>query len=154
MFFLIRTVGRGSRGRTGQGGGGSSWLKLWALCFMLAIPIAAVGAAFHALSGPHKPPQTYPFLVTFTDGGYDGYGTPSFEVSADNGNAAAVTVRKVTVEFVNDQTGQEICSVTERVGATVIPGGQTQTLSGAAPAAVANTAAEDRQIGVTVTGWS
>ena len=26
--------------------------------------------------------------------------------------------------------------------------------SGAAPAAVANTAAEDRQIGVTVTGWS
>ena len=153
MFFLIRTVGRGSRGRTGQRGG-SSWLALWAMCFALAVPIAAVGAAVHALSGPHKPPQTYPFLVTFADGSYSGYGTPSFEVDADNGNTAAVTVHSVTVEFINDQTGQEIATATERVGATVIPAGQTQTLSGRAPAAVANVAAEDRQIGVTVTGFS
>ena len=146
MFFLIRTAGRSTRG-------GSSWLALWAMCLALAVPIGGMVALFHVIDH-HAPPAPIAQLVTFDDGSYSSYGTPSFEVDADNGNTAPVTVHSVTVEFVNDQTGQEICSVTERVGATVIPGGQTQTLSGAAPAAVANTAAEDRQIGVTVTGWS
>ena len=148
MFFVIRAVGR-STGRRG----GSSTLALWALCFALAVPIGGLVALFHVIDH-HAPPAPVAELVTFADGSYSGYGTPSFEVDADNGNTAAVTVHSVTVEFINDQTGQEIVTVTERVGATVIPAGQTQTLSGRAPAAVANVAAEDRQIGVTVTGFS
>ena len=87
-------------------------------------------------------------------GQFSSYGTPSFRVAADNGNAAPVTVHSVTVEFVNDQTGRVIASVTEQVGAAVIPGGQSQAITGQAPAAVANAGTEDRWISVTVTGWS
>ena len=157
MFFVIRTAGRGTRGRTGQGGGGASWLKLWAMCFALAIPIAAVGAVFHAVAHS-APPVMVPQLVTFDQGSYaggPGTGIPaSFEVSADNGNAAAVTVRKVTVDFTNTATGQEIAQVTEPAGSVVVQAGGTQTVSGPVPAAVVNAAGNNDQIGVTVTGWS
>ena len=152
MFFVIRTIGRGSRGGTAQGAG-ASWLKLWAMCFLLAVPIAGVVALFHVIDH-HAPPAPIAQLVTFDGGSYDGYGTPSFEVDADNENTAPVTVHSVTVEFVNDQTGQEIATVTEQVGATVIPGGQSQAITGQAPAAVANAGTADRWISVTVTGWS
>ena len=54
MFFLIRTAGRGSRGRAAQGAG-ASWLKLWAMCFALAVPIAGIAALFHAVDH-HAPP--------------------------------------------------------------------------------------------------
>ena len=148
MFFVIRTIGRGA-GR----GGGSSWLAGWLLCFALAVPIAGIAALFHAVDH-HAPPAPIAQLVTFDGGSYDGYGTPSFEVDADNSNAAPVTVHSVTVEFVNDQTGRAIATVTEQVGATVIPGGQSQAITGQAPAAVANAGTEDRWISVTVTGWS
>ena len=152
MFFVIRTIGRGSRGGTAQGAG-ASWLKLWAMCFLLAVPIAGVAALFHAVDH-HAPPAPIAQLVTFDDGSYDGYGTPSFEVDADNGNTAAVTVHSVTVEFVNDQTGRAIATVTEQVGAVVIPGGQSQAITGRAPAAVANAGTEDRWISVSIVGWS
>ena len=152
MFFVVRTITRGTR-RPGTRRGGSSWLAGWALCFALALPIAGIAALFHAVDH-HAPPAPMAQLVTFDNGWYSGYGTPTFNVDATNSNAAAVTVHSVTVEFVNDQTGQEIASVTERVGATVVPGGQSQTLSGAAPQAVANAGTEDRRISVTVTGWS
>ena len=152
MFFLIRTVGRGSRGGTAQGAG-ASWLKLWAMCFLLAVPIAGVAALFHAVDH-HAPPAPIAQLVTFSDGSFSSYGTPSFRVAADNSNAAPVTVHSVTVEFVNDQTGRAIATVTEQAGAVVIPGGQSQAITGQAPAAVANAGTADRWISVTVTGWS
>lgn len=152
MFFVIRTAARGTR-RPGTRQGGSSWLALWALCFALALPIAGIAALFHAVDH-HAPPAPMAQLVTFDNGWYSDYETPTFDVDVTNSNAAAVTVHSVTVEFVNDQTGQEIASVTERVGATVVPGGQSQTIGGAAPGAVANVAAEASRIGVAVTGWS
>ena len=152
MFFVIRTATRGTR-TSGTRQGGSSWFALWALCFALALPIAGIAALFHAVDH-HAPPAPIAQLVTFDNGWYSDYETPTFDVDVTNSNAAAVTVHSVTVEFVNDQTGQEITSVTERVAATTIPGGQSQTLSGAAPQAVANAGTEDRRISVTVTGWS
>ena len=150
MFFVIRTVGRGSRGGTARRGG---WLASWVICLALAVPIAGVVALFHAIDH-HAPPAPVAQLVTFSDGSFSSYGTPSFRVAADNGNAAPVTVHSVTVEFVNDQTGQEIATVTEQVGATVIPGGQSQAITGQAPAAVANAGTADRWISVSITGWS
>lgn len=152
MFFIVRTAARGARG-SGSRQGGSSWFALWALCFALAVPVCAVGALFHAIDH-HAPPAPMAQLVTFDNGWYSDYGTPTFEAGAANSNAAAVTVHSVTVVFVNNETGQEIVSVTERVAATVIPGGQSETVSGPAPQAVAGVAAENRRIGVTVTGWS
>ena len=94
-------------------------------------------ALFHVIDH-HAPPAPIAQLVTFSDGSFSSYGTPSFRVAATNGNAAPVTVHSVTVEFVNDQTGRAIATVTEQVGATVIPGGQSQAITGQAPAAVAN----------------
>jgi len=157
MFFVIRAIGRGSRGRTGQRGGGASCLKLWAMCFLLAVPIAGIAALFHAVAHT-APPVMVPELVTFEQGSYaggPGSGIPaSFEVTADNGNAGAVTVHRVTVEYTNTGTGQEITQVTEPAGSVVVQAGETQTLSGPAPAAVVNAAGDNEQIGVTVTGLS
>lgn len=157
MFFVIRAIGRGSRGRTGQRGGGATWLKLWGMCFALAVPICLIAALFHAVAHT-APPAMVPQLVTFGQGSYvggPGTGNPaSFEVTADNGNATAVTVHKVTVEFTDAGTGQEIAQVTEPAGSVVIQAGETQTLSGPAPTVVVNAAGNGAQIGVTVTGWS
>ncbi len=153
MFFLIRTAGRGSRGGTAQGAG-ASWLKLWAMCFLLAVPIAGIAALFHAVDH-HAPPAPVPELVTFSPGTYSSYAAPSFEVDATNGNATSVTVHSVTVEFTNAETGQEITAVTEHTDVTVPPGGwQSQAFTWPAPKAVVNTAIEDRDVQVTVTGWS
>jgi hypothetical protein len=152
MFFMVRTVTRGAS-RSGASGGGAAWLKLWALCLVLAVPIAGIGALIHAVDH-HKPPAPIAQLVTFDGGWYSDYESPTFEVDATNSNTAAVTVHSVTVTFVNNETGQVIATATEQVGATVIDGGQTQTLGGAAPQATVNAGVEGRQIGVTVSGWS
>ena len=114
MFFVIRAATRGTR-RPGTRQGGSSWLAGWALCFALALPIAGVWALFHAVDH-HAPPAPMAQLVTFGNGWYSDYGAPTFDVDVTNSNAAAVTVHSVTVEFVNDQTGQEIATVPSRWG--------------------------------------
>jgi len=109
---------------------------------------AAVVAVIHSGSAAARGPA----VVTFGMGTYSSYGTPSFSVDAMNDGGSAGTVHQVTVQFVNERTAQVITSVTEQAGVTV-PAGQGQALTYAAPAAVVNTAIEDRQVGVTVTGW-
>ena len=90
MFFVVRTITRGTR-RPGTRPARSWWLALWALCFALALPIAGIAALFHAIDH-HAPPAPMAQLVTFGNGWYSGYGTPTFNVDATNSNAAAVTV--------------------------------------------------------------
>ena len=125
----------------------------WVLSFALAIPIGGAWMAWHALA-PHTAPAPSAGLVQFEYGQYDSYGTPSFTVTVDNGNAAAVTVHTVSVRFTDQQnTAYVITDVTEQTTATVA-GGQSQQLTFSAPTAVANTGVLDRNVGVTVTDWS
>ena len=80
-------------------------------------------------------------------------GPPSFEVTAENGNASPVTVHTVQMVFVDYLTGQEITTVTERTAVT-IPGGQFYTFVWDAPPVLADIAVPDKDVEITVTSWS
>lgn len=126
------------------------FLASWMLAFALALPVAGVMAlARHGA----KPAAPVAGLVSFELATYSSYATPSFTVTVANQNDAPVTVHTITVRFVNDRTAQVITDVTEQAGVTV-PGGQGMRLTYSAPQQVVNTAVEDRDITVTVTGWS
>jgi len=125
---------------------------IWALSLVLAVPVAGLWALGTALTRPPAPAAS-PALVTFQDGTYSSYDS-SATAGADNANASAVTIHQVTVRFIDERSAQVIAGVTEPVNAAVIPGGQAQRLTFAAPPAVTDAGIEDRQVTVTVTGWS
>jgi len=125
-------------------------LAVWAFCLALAFPVTgvlALGGAGH--STPAAPAAG---LVSFSTGGYSSYDGSASAV-ADNENAVSITVHEVTVRYTNARTAAVLAEVTEPANAT-IPGGQAEEISFPAPASLTGAGIEDRQILVTVTGWS
>ena len=130
-------------------------VMLWVMAFAIAIPVGGLWMAWDHLHHS-APTASSPELVTFQDPRYSSYGAPSFSVGVMNdndSNTSPVTVHSLTVRFVDERAARVITDVTERPDVSV-PGGHARVMSFPAPQVVVNTGIEDRQVVVTVTGWS
>lgn len=122
----------------------------WLLAIVLAPLAAGLIWLVHTAAGPVPPG---PAVVSFTNGHYSSYGSPSATVHAVNNGATPAATHRLRVRFVDYRDARVLADVTEPVSAT-IPGGQAQALTFAAPPAVTDAGLQDRQVIVTVTAWS